>query len=186
MKKVISIDTSKEVVIATGVTIYGASDVVELMDSSSAGWAKDTNYVRYLANGDLSKYVASGTVLAGDPYGWFTYPFATQDSISWFMLDTSAHSISLRDTAWAIGAGSGTFFDTTHTTRYSGTQNITLHESLHHSAGKVIVYSGSWAETDIYWSSPVWHTLETDLPGFPVLGTMQPSRVTRLIAYGKE
>jgi hypothetical protein len=175
---VISTDTTKELVVATGVTIDGESDVVEIADSSSAGWSKDTAYFRYLADGDVSAYIEG---ISGDPSGWFTYPFATQTAATWFSVDTTLPGITIQDTARVVGDGFPQLTDTIHSVIYTFTevQKITLFESLNHSSGGILL-SDSWAET-FYYVPPAYYVLETDRPGFRLSGVMQPSFRSHLI-----
>ncbi len=176
---VISTDTTKELVVATGVTIYGESDVDEIADSSSAGWSKDTAYFRYLTDGDVSTYIHSSTA---DPSGWFTYPFATQTAANWFSVDTTLPGIIINDTAQVVGGGFANITDTVNGNvfTYTDAEQVTLSESLNHSSGGIL-YSESWSEAFYYWPSGLY-ILETYLPGFRLLGIMQPSQRTRVIA----
>jgi hypothetical protein len=170
-------DTTKELVVATGVTIYGESDVVEIADSSSVGWSKDTAYFRYLADGDVSAYIRSSTA---DPSGWFTYPFATQAAATWFTVDTALPGLSIHDTAGIVGIGPSVIYENIDGTHYTwNTERVTLSESLNHSSGGVL-FSESWAET-FYYDPGLWYIVETELPGFRVQGAMQPSQGTLLI-----
>jgi hypothetical protein len=169
--KVISIDTTKEEVVATGVTIYGASDVVEIADSSSAGWSKDTAYFRYLSDGDVSAYIHVST---SDPSGWFTYPFATQTAVTWFTVDTALPGLSIHDTAGVVGGGFANIYEIIDGINYTwNTEKVTLSESLNHSSGGDL-FSESWEETFYYFPGQ-WYVIEKYRPGFRLLGVMQPS-----------
>ncbi len=105
---IVSTSTTKEMFVATGLTIYGKSDVIALLDSSMSGWSVDTSYIRYESNGDVSSYVRPGSLpINGGTSPWITIPFGSQQSVTWLRYDTVSQFSAAHERATFAGAGSG-------------------------------------------------------------------------------
>jgi hypothetical protein len=98
---IISSDTTVETFFATGLTIYGKTNVAELIDSSN-GQVTDTAYINYESDGDVSAF---GNNIAGSS-DWWLYPFASQQSQT-INGDTSYSGVAEKYTFTFSGGGSG-------------------------------------------------------------------------------
>jgi hypothetical protein len=178
--KVIEIDTTKDLIVATGVTAYGASNLAVILDSSSGGWAPDSAYFQYLPDGDVSSLVPD--VISDPVVGWSTYPFATQKSATWYAVDTTESGVTTQDSEWVVGEGLANVADSLGSTpfTYMNTETITVFRNTTRSAGG-IGYTESWAET-YYYVPGLYYSVETNLTHYRVQGVLQPSQRTLLIA----
>jgi hypothetical protein len=97
---VTSADTSTDTFVQKGLSVFGKTDVEEvLFKNSSSSSTPDTGYIHYESNGDLSVYEK----MSGLNSGWIVYPFGSQGSIK--VADTSG--VGYHVTATAVGAGQG-------------------------------------------------------------------------------
>jgi hypothetical protein len=94
-------DTIVETFLQTGLSIYGKTNVVEVIDSSNT-YVTAGAYYHYESDGDVSVY---GNIITGSP-GWMLYPFGSQQPQQ-TSGDTIENGISESYALTISGAGSG-------------------------------------------------------------------------------
>ena len=95
---IISSDTEKQTVTMTGLTIYGKTNVIALVQNQNGGTA-DTTYYHYEDNGDLSAASSSSSL-------WITAPFGSQSTLV-KRSDTTVQGTHYVTNITAKGAGAG-------------------------------------------------------------------------------
>jgi hypothetical protein len=104
--------TSKDTVVASGLTIDGKSNVIKVLTLDASGKATDSSYYAYESNGDLSRHFinASDAPVPG-LVPWITVPFSSQTSGSIGSYDTNityaGHPAAVHSAYYAAGTGTG-------------------------------------------------------------------------------
>ncbi len=165
LNKVLSVDTMKETVLATNVSIYGQTGVTVMLDSGKGGWRKDTAYYIYEANGDLLSYQS----LPGLPFArrWVTFPCGSQTWFLWFRLDTiEKDAVNHDDTAshFFVGADGNGVVIFTINGQTVGTEDAYLSDTITDTT------TGGRTATDTIFST-IGHSYASALYDFaPTLG----------------
>jgi hypothetical protein len=149
---VLSSDTSTETFAKTGQSMFGKSNVVELVDSHNGG-GSDTTYVNYESNSDISIYISNFP--GNGMNAWWTIPFASQSTAKLF--DSTASGIHV--TVTVAGAGQGTL---TINGQSVSTEKATLTMAESDTVAGVVVSMSS--VTTAQFAPSLGEIVETDNP----------------------
>ncbi len=180
---IVSTDTSVETFFQTGLSIFGKTNVIELIDSAD-GSVTDTGYIHYESDGDVSSYAASNVGGLSLSNGWITFPFASQQPTT-FGIDTSFQGQSLQFTEKYTGAGQGSI---TIEGKQFSEQNINSSGSSilsYNLAGKIISDTSTFGNGTVSFAPSLGEVVEQRTPGArePITKMMGNSDHSFVIRY---
>jgi hypothetical protein len=175
-------DTMLVTVADTGLVMFGKTGVIKelrVQTGSKGNTSRDTAHIHYEPNGDYSVYIKPPSYTTSYVAGWFTYPFASQQTV------TQQYTVSPGDYTDSItqiytGSGTGSF-------TVNGVAYVT--EKLLRTGHTKSMRRNAWVmdtsvET-IQYAPQVGRYVESDYPAFREthLGSLVKSYRSELIEF---